>query len=617
MRLSGPLLWLLLALSSSPALAAAKKPPQVQDLHYGEVLFHFYQDDYFTALTHLLVTKQKGLLNYHAHEAELLQGGLQLSYGMSDAAEQQFLNSLDDSTEQSVKNRIWYYLGKIAYQRGKYPKARDLLQRTGGIDDRQLAADYRILLANTNMALGDNMAAADTLQKTRAPDGMEEYLRINRGIALLRAGDIDAGRKVLDKLGETSTDDEELRALRDRANLGLGYEFLRAKQPQQARQYLNRVRLGGPFAQAALLGAGWADAANGDYRNALTPWQELISRSSFDTPVQEAQLAVPFAFEKLGDKQRAIHFYNKAIDYFNNEQVVLEQAIAAVKSGMLDEIVKQLPENISGGWLQRNAPLQKIPAHEYLVYVISDHSFQETLKDFRDLTFLDRQLTKWDDNIVLLQDMVDTRRLSYQQRSPLIRRQLDEQQAALLNTQKQTLDKRLQEVIANNDPLGTATTAELAQWKKIQSVEDRLNRLPENRRTLRLAEKTSWLKGILFWQMQEQYQDRTWKIEKALKALEQPLEDARLQHAKVEYALRHSENAFSGYDKRIETLHARIRELKPRVLLAMQNAGTSLQQLALKELEQRKQRIASYRNQARYALARNYDQLTKRPGDAP
>jgi len=72
------------------------------------------------------------------------------------------------------------------------------------------------------MALGKNSEAAEVLSKSSAPDGWEEYLRINRGIALLRAGDVEGGRAVLDTLGKQDADNEELRALRDRANLGLG-----------------------------------------------------------------------------------------------------------------------------------------------------------------------------------------------------------------------------------------------------------------------------------------------------------------------------------------------------------------------------------------------------------
>lgn len=611
------LLCLLLAFVSTPVVSVKKKPPQVQDLHYGEVLFHFYQDDYFTALTHLMAARQKEQLPHHAREADLLLGGLQLSYGMSHEAEKQFLATLDESTEQSVQNRIWYYLGKIAYQRGQYPKARTTLERADRIRDKHLAAEHRVLLANASMGLGDNQAAAETLKKTRAPDGLEDYLRINRGIALLRAGDLDGGRDALADLGKTRTDNEELRALRDRANLGLGYELLRARQSGKARKYLNRVRLNGPYAQAALLGAGWADAERGDYENALTPWLELIQRSSFDAPVQEAQLAVPFAFERLGDKQRAVHFYNKAINYFDTEQVTLEKAATALEAGLLDQILNQLPDHISGGWLHRNAALDEIPAHSYLVDVLSDNRFQESLKDFRDLSFLDHQLSLWEDNIVLLQDMVDTRRLSYQERAPLIRNRLDEQQALLLETEWQSLNNRLQEVVSANDPLGVATAGELAQWQKFKRIETELGKLPQNRRTRMMADKTRWLKGVLYWQIQADYKDRLWQIKKQLQALEQPLQDAKQQHDRVEYALKNAENGFVGYEDRIRELQARIHTLRPKVQLALQQSGDALQQMALKELQQRKHRLVSYRNQARYALARNLDQLAQRSGEAP
>ena len=60
---------------------ADRESSGVQDLAYGEVLFHFFQDDYFSALTRLLAAQARGELTHHATEAELLLGGLYLSYG--------------------------------------------------------------------------------------------------------------------------------------------------------------------------------------------------------------------------------------------------------------------------------------------------------------------------------------------------------------------------------------------------------------------------------------------------------------------------------------------------------------------------------------------------------
>jgi hypothetical protein len=69
---------------------------------------------------------------------------------------------------------------------------------------------------------------------------------------------------------------------------------------------------------------------------------------------------------------------------------------------------------------------------------------------------------------------------------------------------------------------------------------------------------------------------------------------------------------FNGYDARIETLRGRIQALLPRIDIAREDASGNLQQLALKELEIRRQRLASYRLQARYALARSYDQVSQK-----
>ena len=69
-----------LIVSASPAVAGeAADGIEIQDLDYGEVLFHFYQQQYFTALTDLLVSRDFERISHHEAEAELLQGGLYLA----------------------------------------------------------------------------------------------------------------------------------------------------------------------------------------------------------------------------------------------------------------------------------------------------------------------------------------------------------------------------------------------------------------------------------------------------------------------------------------------------------------------------------------------------------
>ena len=118
-------------------------------------------------------------------------------------------------------------------------------------------------------------------------------------MALVRQNQLERADAILTGVGTLDSDRSELLALRDKANLALGFAFLQAQQPEKARAALQRVRLNGPQSNKALLGLGWADTALGRYRDSLTPWMELRSRNLLDSAVQESYLAVPYALAKL------------------------------------------------------------------------------------------------------------------------------------------------------------------------------------------------------------------------------------------------------------------------------------------------------------------------------
>lgn len=608
---------LVLVVSCATEAVAAQKPQAVRDLHYGEVLFHFYQEDYFTSITHLMAAQQNELLPNHAAEAELLLGGLELSYGMLNEAERQFEHALDKDTDAEVRNRVWFFLGKIAYQRGLLERAEDDLQRMGETRDKRLQAERALMLSNVRMLRGENAAAAEDLKTVRAPDELEEYVRLNRAIALLRAGDLDGGRELLVAIGKERVTGEELRALRDRANLAAGFQFLRAEQPEEAREYLGRVRLSGPFANAALLGAGWVELESGIYETALVPWLELSQRSGFDAPVQEAYLAIPYAYERMGDRARAIHFYQTAVDHFNDEQQRLDLAEHAVHSGVMLELLSQRETDGAGGWLHANPTLEDVPAAEYLVDLLAGNDFQESLKNYRDLRFLDRLLQERLDNIAIFHDMVEARRLAHEQRGPAIRARLGQEDAYVARERWRALQERLGRQVEDGDPLGLASGKQLEQWTTLERVNSGLGQLPKDRRQREMAERADWLRGILIWQLQEDYPERLWTVRKGLNELDGVIRQAEDKHERVAELLGRVESSFKGYDRRIAGLRQRLVELQPELERALALVGDELHRLALDELKARRERLVSYRSQARYALARNYDLMATEARSAP
>ena len=86
-----------------------------------------------------------------------------------------------------------------------------------------------------------------------------------------------------------------------------------------SQQSLDRVRLDGPFSNQALLRAGWADASADNYERALVPWTLLAERPTTDAAVQEAMLALPYAYSKLNVYGRAAVLYGQAVEAFSGE----------------------------------------------------------------------------------------------------------------------------------------------------------------------------------------------------------------------------------------------------------------------------------------------------------
>src|SRR5271154_7383659 len=86
-------------------------PIRVQDLQYGDVLFHYFQQDDFEALTRLLAYQHWNQLPHHELDSQLLLGGLYLSLGLYNEAGERFSKRLTPDVPQGVRNRAWFYLG--------------------------------------------------------------------------------------------------------------------------------------------------------------------------------------------------------------------------------------------------------------------------------------------------------------------------------------------------------------------------------------------------------------------------------------------------------------------------------------------------------------------------
>ena len=579
----------------------------MQDPQYGEVLFYFYQEDYFPAIVRLLAAKDRQQLEQHADEAELLLGGMFLSYGHHLEAAEIFERLLADNVDSEIRDRTWFFLAKIWYQRGYLDKSQQALSYVEGELPKNLQREALMLDAQILIDAGEYDAAIAKLTNWKGKTEWASYAKFNIGVALVRSGRVDEAAKLLEDLGNLDPFNSELMSLRDKANLALGYALLQDGQPLAAKPPLQRVRLEGPFSNKALLGVGWADAEMNNYQRALVPWMELRSRDLLDSAVQESMLAIPFAMAQLDSISQAADHYLNAIEAFYEETNRLDRTIGHIESGQLfDDFLADDPLD-STGWFWRLEELPEGPEGRYLFHLLATHEFQEGLKNYRDLSYLYRNLDDWQQNVDVYANMLETRREAYAERLPRIEDALARADLDEMVSRKLEFDSTLNNIEESNDWLALATKSEFEMWGEITGLESTPALAANIPEAAEVRDKIALLKGVLQWELEGEFGDRLWRIRRNLRQAGEALVDAQRSRRQIDETMRTEPVYFDELSNRVYGLTPRIEGMKMRVGDALAQQRAFLQAIAVGELQAQKQRLDIYTVQARFALAAIYD----------
>ena len=592
-----------------PAVAAKDGPDPivVNDPQYGEVLFYFYQGEYFPAIVRLLAAQEQAQLTEHEDQAELLLGGMYLSYGHHLEAADIFNRLLADNVDPEIRDRTWFFLAKIWHQRGYLDKAQDALDNLSSDLPESLRREAEMAQAQLYIDSGQYASAIALLQEWRGRTEWASYARFNLGVALVRNGEVAAASAILDELGEIDPFNEELAALRDRANLALGYSLLQSGQPVAAKAPLQRVRLEGPFSNKALLGVGWADAEMENYDRALVPWMELRSRDLLDSAVQESMLAIPYALARLDSISQAADHYLNAIEAFYEETNRIDRTIGFIESGQIFEQFLSDDPLDNTGWYWRLEELPEGPESRYLYHLLATHEFQEGLKNYRDLSYLHKNLDDWQQNVGVYNNMLETRLQAYDERLPRVQDALARAELDSMVDRKLEFDSVLNDIERSNDWLALATEQEFQMWGEIIGLEQTgalAADIPEARE---VRDKIELLKGVLQWRLERDFKDRLWRVRRNLRETGEALVETQRSRRQIDDTMRLEPGRFQEIADRVYGLESRIDGMKYRVGEKLAQQRAFLQSIAVGELQAQKQRLDVYTVQARFALAAIYD----------
>ena len=594
---------------------------ELRDLYYGEALFHAYQGDYFDALERLdaeiaqhyrVDEPHRDSLSHHIDHAEFSVGDFELSYRMHHRAGRAIRAVLEGDVSEPVKNEAAYRLARIHFQKGQPEASMHALEGIEGVVPEAIQGDVEFLRANVYMALQRPEEAAAILRPLQRTDGLEGFATYNLGIALLQDGHQEEAIAQLERAGRVSAQGPTDLAIRDKSNLVLGTLLFDGSDFDRAQRSLDRVRMTGPFSNQALLRAGWADASAANFDRALVPWSILAERSPTDAAVQEAILVLPYAYSKLEVHGRAAQLYGRAIETFGSELEKLDASIESVRNGgfleaLLREEIRQDEE-----WVIRLRSLPETPETFYLMSLMASHDFQTALQNVLDLEDLRQRLVGWKRTLASFDDLIVLRRRYYEPRLPQTDARFRELDARvrLRREQQDNLDRRLQNMLVAPRPDLLATAAEQLAEARLEALDvalgDQAGPVQEA-----LRARVARLRGVLTWRQQTEYHQRLTETHAHLRELKADFAALDLQHEAFVRERQASTHSYTGYGASIQQLRARLERSLERLAVLMVRQGRRLETVAIEELLARRERLADFHNQARFAFADSYDRASK------
>jgi len=615
-----PSQWLLLGVALAAIAARPTIAADLRDLYFGEALYQAYQGQYFDALERLdaelaqhrhLDEPELDSLQHHIRQADFSVGDFELRYRMHLRAGRAIRAVLEADVDQPVKNEAAFRLARIEFQKGQSEDALHALERIHGTVPEGIKDDIEFLRANVYLALGRPADAVEVLRRLQGAESLKGFAAYNLGIALLQADRTPDALRQLDKAGQIESREISTAAIRDKSNMVLGSIMLQSADYGHAQQAFDRVRLEGPYSNRALLSTGWAEVSARDYEKALVPWGMLIGRDATDAAVQEAKLALPFAYSRLQLYGRAALLYGQALDSFGKELEKVDASVRSIRAGnflkaLVREEIKQ--DNL---WIVRLRTLPDTPETFYLTDLMASNDFQAALQNYLDMEDLRRRLIAWQNGFDAFADLMRLRRANYTPLLPQVDarfRELDSQMRVRVE-QRDHLQKRLQDLLTAPRPALLATTDERLALERLRQIEKTLGHSRGGNGAL--CAEVQRLQGVLTWRLYTEYPERLTQAHEHLHELSQDVRMLQEQYTAFVRARQAAVHSYAGYDQSISRLRTRVGDARERLDTLLARQGHIIEAVAIDELRTRRERLEAYQVQARYAVADSYDRALK------
>ncbi|HEY7774827.1 MAG TPA: hypothetical protein VIC26_16710 [Marinagarivorans sp.] len=602
-------LWWALMFCTICSTATAKEEPlsSVADLRYGVALYHYYQDQHFLALSDLLVAKERGGIQGHGDNPEIMMGGFYMAYGLERTASDVFERLLDGNRPQKTRDAAWLYLAKMRYLRGDLTAAHEALNRVSA-EPVGVAAD-EIDALKVNLLLKENRLeqARAIVDEVDRNDDNAPYLYFNMAAAYARNQDYAQAVTFYNRIAQMRQRTEAHLSLYDKAMTAAGFAHLYNQQNDLAAEQFKRVRLDGPYSSRALLGFGWAQLEGENYRAALTPWQALSKRKLIDENTQEAMVAIPYAYEKMDLKSAALQKYREAEAGFEAELATLDIYMQSLRGeAMLASLNIDPSEDIN--WLDYAQSSNLAPQLTYLTELFSRNAFRGLIQELRDLLDLKRRLVEWQGRMNFYNDMLLEREANRILEMDFMAQQQAYSRLDALSEERADIFRYLADIEKNNDFTALLQGNELSRLERIERAERNITLLEAAGEDVTEAkEKVRRHRGLLEWQSGQFFAERLWRGRKTLVELDQNIQNAKQTQARIQTQVANGDD-LTPYRNRIDDARQRVEAQLVLISDEIDNAQEVLRGEVANVLDEQRGRLRYYLAQSRLAIARLLDE---------
>lgn len=596
---------------------------EASEVVLGTTMYDFYLGDRFSALNDILLAKAMGRIDDSVTTSELLLGDLYTAFGMPDEADTTFSRMASRDMRSQTRNETLFRKGRLQYQQGNYFEAERILNVPLDTQVTGLEAERRVMLANVLMSRNEFDAARNLLSPISLSSPLGSYAAYNTGVAHLRASRAPEGVRLLEQVMNLPVSDSETNALKDRAALAIGYNYLQLQAPDKAREALVNVRLEGPFSNGALLALGYANYEKKDYKRSLSFWLELLTRNPGDPAVQEAMILAPRAYEALKANQQAFFGYKLAITTLNNQLAEVDKLGESIKS---PEWLSLLSPSSDGG---ANADPLDVPASvapadnksiSLLYELFAQHPFNEGFQQYEQLLRLKDLLGQRAIDLRAMRDMAGVLQ-KRQSALPGITSRVDatQKRLGLVADRWLILEKRGRQVARDGKSVsgGAVSVQNMERQFKLGQMDEYLAKQPDTAANKALKNRVRTLKGLVVMDIASRAPASQEQIYADIASNETQLRLTQIRMEALQQLLVDNKKvAGANNEAHIRQLEGRLQSSQKQLDKALDEYRTYLRVLAENQLDDTRTRINNDLAEAHLSIARLQDAALVRDAGA-